>query len=147
MELGAYAALDGAKRYAEVRALALDSVPASPDQMMQAATDRQIGMNNPVFHWLARWGMKVYGAGKYQNISACELAGATRNEKVLLLTGTTNDPWRNPTLALSILTLSEPLTSLGVEIIAQRPEGLSRDALSLLQAQSFYPKTNPLTGA
>jgi hypothetical protein len=69
--------------------------------MMQAATDRQIGMNNPVFHWLARWGMKVYGAGKYQNISACELARATRNEKVLLLTGTTNDPWRDPTLALS----------------------------------------------
>jgi pimeloyl-ACP methyl ester carboxylesterase len=101
VELGAYAALDGAKRYAEVRALALDSVPASPDQMMQAATDRQIGMNNPVFHWLAVWGMKVYGAGKYQNISACELARATRNEKVLLLTGTTNDRWRDPTLALS----------------------------------------------
>src|SRR6185295_3074137 len=82
VELGAYAAVDGAKRYEEVRALALDSVPASPDQMMQAATDRQIGMNNPVFIWLARWGMKVYGAGKYQNISACELARATRNEKV-----------------------------------------------------------------
>ena len=101
VELGAYAALDAAKRYPEVRALALDSTPASPDDMMQAATDRQIGMNNPVFHLLARWGMKVYGAGKYQNTSACDLARATRNEKVLLLAGTTNDPWRNSTLALS----------------------------------------------
>ncbi len=101
VELGAYAAVDAAKLYPEVRALALDSTPASPDEMMQAATDRQTGMNNPVFHLLARWGMKVYGAGKYQNISACDLARATRNERVLLLTGAANDPWRNSTLALS----------------------------------------------
>jgi pimeloyl-ACP methyl ester carboxylesterase len=101
VELGAYAALDAAKLYPEVRALALDSVPASPEEMMQAATDRQIGMNNPVFRLLGRLGMKIYGAGKYQNISACELARATRNEKVLLLSGTANDPWRDSTLALS----------------------------------------------
>src|ERR1051325_5068870 len=101
VELGAYAAVDAAKRYPEVRALGLYSVPASPDQIMQAATYRQIGMNNPVLDLLARWGMKVYGAGKFQNTSACELARATRNEKVLLLAGTTSDPWRNSTLALS----------------------------------------------
>jgi len=101
VELGAYAAVDAAKRYPEVRALALDSVPASPDQMMQSATDRQIGMNNPLFHFLARWGMKVYGVGKYQNTSACELARATHNEKILLLAGAANDPWRGSTLALS----------------------------------------------
>lgn len=101
VELGAYAAVDAARRYPEVRALALDSVPASPDQIMQAATDRQIRMNNPVFHWLARWGMKVYGAGKFQNTSTCELARATRNEKVLLLTGISSDPWRASTLELA----------------------------------------------
>ena len=98
VELGAYAAVDAAKRYPEVRALALDSVPACPDQIMQAATDRQIRMNNPLFHFLARWGMKVYGVGKFQNTSACELARATRNEKVLLLTGVASDPWRTSTL-------------------------------------------------
>lgn len=100
VELGAYAGLDAAKRYPEVRALALDSVPAAPDQVMQAATDRQIGMNNPLFRLLARWGIKVYGAGKYQNTSACELALATRNEKVLLLTGAANNSWRASTLEL-----------------------------------------------
>jgi len=68
---------------------------------MQAATDRQIRMNNPVFHWLARWGMKVYGAGKFENTSTCELARATHNEKVLLLSGITSDPWRASTLELA----------------------------------------------
>ena len=101
VELGAYAGLDAARRYPEVRALALDSVPDSPDQIMQAATDRQIRMNNPLLHFLARWGMKVYGMGKFQNTSACELARATRNEKVLLLTGVASDQWRPSTLALA----------------------------------------------
>jgi pimeloyl-ACP methyl ester carboxylesterase len=101
VELGAYAAVDAAKRYPEVRALALDSVPASPDQIMQAATDRQIRMNNPLFHFLARWGMKVYAVGKFQNTATCELARATRNEKVLLLTGVASDPWRTSTLELA----------------------------------------------
>ena len=101
VELGAYAALDAAKRYPEVRALALDSAPASPDEVLRAATGRQIGMSNSVFHLLGRWGMKVYGAGKYQNTAACELARALRNEKVLLLAGTANDPWQQSTLQLA----------------------------------------------
>jgi len=101
VELGAYAALDAAKLYPEVRALALDSAPASPDEVMRAATGRQIGMSNSFFQMLGHWGMKVYGAGKYQNTSACELARATRNVKVLLLTGTANDPWQQSTLQLA----------------------------------------------
>src|SRR2546430_462311 len=38
IELGAYAALDAAKRYPEIRALALDSAPAAPDDLIRAAT-------------------------------------------------------------------------------------------------------------
>src|SRR6266851_1982517 len=36
IELGAYAALDAARRYPEVRALALDSTPGSPDDLIRA---------------------------------------------------------------------------------------------------------------
>src|SRR5438874_12603566 len=36
--LGGYAALDAATRYPEVRAVGLDSAPASPDDVVQAAT-------------------------------------------------------------------------------------------------------------
>src|SRR3977135_4491645 len=46
VELGAYAALDAAKRYPEIRALALDSVPASPDDLVRAATSGHAGMNS-----------------------------------------------------------------------------------------------------
>ena len=57
-------------------------------------------MNNAVLQTLARWGMRVYAAGKYQNTSSCELARALRNEHVLLLAGPQNDPWRASTLDL-----------------------------------------------
>src|SRR6266852_971971 len=39
VEMGAYAALDAAARYPDVRALALDSVPASSDDVVRAATN------------------------------------------------------------------------------------------------------------
>src|SRR5713101_371425 len=40
VELGAYASLEAARRYPEVRALALDSTPGSPDDLFRAATIR-----------------------------------------------------------------------------------------------------------
>ena len=100
VELGAYAGLDAAKRYPEVRALALDSAPESPDDLIRAATGGRAGMNNIVLQTLGRWGMRLYAIGKYQSTPSCELARALRNERVLLLAGGQNDPWRNSTLAL-----------------------------------------------
>jgi len=100
VELGAYAALDAAKRYPEVRALALDSAPASPDDLIRSATGGRAAMNNIVLQTLGRWGIRAYSWGRYQNTASCELASALRNERVLLLAGDLNDPWRASTLAL-----------------------------------------------
>lgn len=100
VELGAYAALDAAKRYPEVRALALDSAPASPDEMVRSATSHRAAMNNALLQKLGCWGMRAYAWGKYQNTSSCELARTLRNVKVQLLTGSSNDPWRASTLEL-----------------------------------------------
>lgn len=100
VELGAYAALDAAKRYPEVRALALDSAPAAPDDLIRSATGGRAAMNNIVLQTLGRWGIRAYSSGKYQNIASCELARALRNERVLLLAGDQNDPWQASTLAL-----------------------------------------------
>ena len=100
VELGAYAGLQAAKLYPEVRALALDSAPASPDELVRAATSRSAAMNNPLLQMLARWGMRVYTAGKFPNTPSCELARALRSERVLLLAGNTNDPWRASTVDL-----------------------------------------------
>ncbi|HVS21005.1 MAG TPA: alpha/beta hydrolase, partial [Pyrinomonadaceae bacterium] len=102
VELGAYAALDAAKRYPEVRALVLDSAPASPDDLIRAATTGHAAMNNAILQRLARWGMKVYSLGKYQDIPSCDEARSLRNdERVLLLTGEGADPWNMSTLALA----------------------------------------------
>ena len=100
VEMGAYAGLDAARRYPEVRALALDSAPASPDEVVGAATGKSIPIIDVILRALARWGMRVYAMGKYQATTSCELARALRNERVLLLAGEPNDSWRASTLAL-----------------------------------------------
>jgi pimeloyl-ACP methyl ester carboxylesterase len=100
-ELGAYAALDGAKRYPEIRALALDSAPGSPDDLVRSATSVRAGTNNTLLQKLAGWGLKIYSLGKYQSTPSCDLARAIHDPKVLLLTGGTQDPWRTSTLDLA----------------------------------------------
>jgi pimeloyl-ACP methyl ester carboxylesterase len=101
VELGAYAALDAAKLYPEIRALALDSAPASPDDLVRAATSGHAGMKNALLQKLAGWGLKIYSFGKYQSTPSCEVAHSLRNMRVLLLTGTEGDPWRTSTLDLA----------------------------------------------
>jgi pimeloyl-ACP methyl ester carboxylesterase len=101
VELGGYAALDAARRYPEVRALALDSMPASPDAVVGAATAQYTGMSNPLLRKLGSWGMRAYAWRKYQNTTSCELARALPNVKVLMLTGQSEDPWRSSTLEVA----------------------------------------------
>ncbi len=101
VELGAYVALDAAQRYPEIRALVLDSAPASPDDLVRAATSGHAGMNNFLLQRLARWGLKIYSFGKYQSTPSCELAHSLRDVRVLLLTGSEGDPWRTSTLELA----------------------------------------------
>jgi pimeloyl-ACP methyl ester carboxylesterase len=100
VELGAYAALDAARRYPEIRALALDSAPASPDDLVRAATSGHAGMKNSLLQKLAGWGLKIYSLGKYQGTPSCDLAHSLRNMKILLLTGGEGDSWRSSTLEL-----------------------------------------------
>ena len=101
IELGAYAALDAAGRSPEVRALALDSVPATPDELVGHVTDNLTGMKSSVFHRLAQMGIRVYGFRKYQNASSCDLARALREVKVLLLAGGEADAWRGSTVEVA----------------------------------------------
>ena len=100
-ELGAYAAVEAAQRYPEVRALALDSAPASPDDLVRAALRGKIGMSNVLLQQLARLGIKIYSLGKYQSTPSCELASSLHEVRVLLLSGGDGDPWRNSTLGLA----------------------------------------------
>ena len=100
VELGAYAALDAAQRRPEVHALALDSAPGSPDDLVRAATSVRAGMNNALLQRLALWGLKIYSFGKYQSTPSCQLARSLNNVRVLLLAGSEGDVWRTSTLEL-----------------------------------------------
>src|SRR5438132_3505682 len=99
--LGGYAALDAAARSPEVRAIALDSVPSSPDDVVQAATANRTGMNNRILQGLAHVGIRIYSFGKFPTKTSCELAHALGDMRVLLLAGVQSDPARQSTLDLA----------------------------------------------
>ena len=101
IELGAYAALNAANRYPEIRALALDSVPASPDDLIRSVTSSRISMNNRLLQGLARTSIHFYSMGKFDNTSSCDLARMLKGTRVLILTGSESDQWRKPTLDLA----------------------------------------------
>ena len=101
IEMGSYAALDAANRSGDVRALALDSVPGSPDDLVSQALDTWTGMKSAIFHPLATTGIRIYGLGKYKSTSTCELARSIKNIRVMLLSGGEGDPWRNSTIAVA----------------------------------------------
>lgn len=99
--LGAYAALDAATRNPQVMALALDSVPGSPDDLVRAATTTRTQMSSSIFQTFADFGMKVYSFGKFPTKTSCDLARSLGSVRVQLLAGRSGDPWRQSTLDLA----------------------------------------------
>jgi len=99
--LGSYAALDAATRNPQVMALALDSVPGAPDDLVRAATNARTQMNSSIFQTFANVGMRVYSFGKFPTRTSCELARSLGNARVQLLAGRSGDPWRQSTLDLA----------------------------------------------
>jgi pimeloyl-ACP methyl ester carboxylesterase len=108
--LGGYAALDAATQNPQVRALALDSVPASPEDLVRAATNARTQMNSGVFQFLAHTGMTVYSFGKFPTKTSCDLARSLGDVRVLVLAGRSGDPWRQSTLDMARCIKTAPET-------------------------------------
>jgi pimeloyl-ACP methyl ester carboxylesterase len=87
VELGAYAALSAAAQEKDVRALVIDSVPDSPDEVLNRAVNDRTGIDNGALRFLARLGSRFYFAGRYKNDAACTLAEGLGDRQVLLLSG------------------------------------------------------------
>lgn len=100
VELGAYAALRGASQDASVRVLALDSVPRSADELVNAAVSGDLGVNSQPVLSLARAATRAYFLGKYSNKISCELAAALKTQQVLLLAGADDGYLRDSTVSL-----------------------------------------------
>lgn len=105
VELGAYAASAWAARggaeAGNVRALALDSVPAAPEQVLHAALGSRLGFENALLRTLARGGARVLLLGKYDDTPACAHAAKLGGPALLLLTGEDAGPLRDSTRALA----------------------------------------------
>jgi hypothetical protein len=100
VELGAYAALRTGARDQGVRALALDSVPGTPNDVLDSAVRDRTGLNNRLLRGLAHVGTKIYFLGGYDNTRACEAAASVTTARVLLLAGSGPEELRASTVAL-----------------------------------------------
>jgi pimeloyl-ACP methyl ester carboxylesterase len=101
VELGAYTGLQAAPRAQEIRALALDSVPAAPNDILNTAVRDRVGMENGFVQWLARTGMNVYFMGNYKNAPSCAAAQGLSDRQVLLLASKDTPQLQGSTIALS----------------------------------------------
>ena len=125
VELGAYAALAAASsapqqqqqdEQAQMGALVLDSVPASPDALLGHATRDRIGFDNSLLNLFVRVGARIYFLGDYENDSACDLAARLPGRRVLLLSGEDAGGLRDSTRALAQCFSSSPPVKLQVDL-------------------------------
>ncbi|MEP6820195.1 MAG: hypothetical protein ABJA18_11720 [bacterium] len=87
VELGAYAALRAASSDAGIQVLALDSVPRSQNDLVEAAVRSYVRVNTSVLVVPARLATQLYFLRQYNNKSSCDLAAGLGTRRVLLLAG------------------------------------------------------------
>ena len=119
VELGAYAALAAASRQpegAQVRALVLDSVPASSDELLHTATHDRIGFDNSLLNLLMRGAARLYYLGRYENDPSCALASRLQGQRVLLLSGEDAGVLRGSTRELARCFASSPPVGLNIDL-------------------------------
>ena len=100
VELGAFAGLVAASQDSRIQVLALDSVPRSPDELVNAAVIADVGVNNKALLSAARFATRAYFMGRYENKTSCELAGVLRTQKILVLAGLDGGYLRDSTASL-----------------------------------------------
>jgi pimeloyl-ACP methyl ester carboxylesterase len=100
VELGAYSALKAARNEPLVKVLVLDSVMTSPNDLLSTAVSSCVGLDNGLVQTSSRVAMKAYMLGGYDATSACEFAGAIRDQKVMLLSGSDAGALRDATASL-----------------------------------------------
>ena len=105
VELGAYTALAwsgrGGAEAGDLRGLALDSVPAAPENLLHAALGKRLGFENGLLRTLSRAGTRLLLVGKFDDTPSCAHAAKLGGPSLLLLTGADAGPLRDSTRALA----------------------------------------------
>ena len=100
VELGAYAALRAASSDTSIQVLALDSVPRSQNDLVEAAVRSNVRVNTRAVLVPARFATRLYFLRQYDNKSSCDLAGGLGTRRVLLLAGEDDGYLRESTKSL-----------------------------------------------
>lgn len=100
VELGAYSALKAARNEPQIKVLVLDSVVASPTDLLNTAVSSCVGLENGFVQSFSRYAMKAYMLGGYDDTNACEFASEIHDPKVMLLSGNDAGALREATASL-----------------------------------------------
>jgi pimeloyl-ACP methyl ester carboxylesterase len=87
VELGAYSAIKAAGPDNQIKALVLDSVPISPNELLGAAVTKCTGIDNRLLKSLVAPATRIYMLGAFDQTASCEAARLLREQRVLLLSG------------------------------------------------------------
>jgi pimeloyl-ACP methyl ester carboxylesterase len=100
VELGAFAALSASVTDKNVKALVLDSVPASSDELLSTIVEKRYPFASFITSKFAQYGASVFFSGCYKAGSVCEIANGLTNRKVLLLAGVDVPSFQQSTVEL-----------------------------------------------
>jgi hypothetical protein len=98
--LGAFAALSAATQDNQIRALVLDSLPRSTDEMLRSAVKDDLRVNNETVQYLVRGATQIYFLGDYHNTATCDLAMKLKDQRILLLSGRDAEQFRESTISV-----------------------------------------------
>jgi pimeloyl-ACP methyl ester carboxylesterase len=101
VQMGALVALRVAVRDPRIRAIGLDAVAESPDDVLRSAVAERIGIDNRLVQGLIRTGVHAYFLERFDNTPACASAASLADRRVLLLGGNDAPQWRESTIRVS----------------------------------------------
>jgi hypothetical protein len=79
--------LKAARADEQIKVLVLDSITASPKELISTAISTCVGLENSFVHWLSQLGVRFYLMNSYDPTPACDFAKEMRDKRVLLLSG------------------------------------------------------------
>lgn len=135
VQLGSLVGLTAASRQTSIKALALDSVPGSSEQLLQLAVAEKHPFASSITGKLAGKGAGIYFArGCYESKPVCQVASAVEGKEILLLAGNDNAALKTSTSEVSGCFPENTRVTTFTDL---SPSGLSLPSAPLEQADAY----------
>ncbi len=135
VDLGAIAAITAAAKDEDIKALALDSIPANSNDLLATGVDRNFPFASSLTSKLAELGTRAYFFnGCYRRDAVCDTAKAVENRRVLLLAGSDAPKFQASTEKLSRCFPKDTEVETKTDL---NPSGYSITNASLEQSEAY----------